>query len=112
MECEVAAGFERGVFFFERRDAGLYEPHRFVTLNFLPRGIPGAQREASDKEAPMHPIRDLMKIVNPTGSIGIIGVYFDQDPGRSGPRRQKGRVRLTGSGGGSRRYQRGAETRA
>jgi glutathione-independent formaldehyde dehydrogenase len=34
-----------------------------------------------DQEDPMQTIRDLAEIVNPTGSIGIIGVYFDQDPG-------------------------------
>jgi glutathione-independent formaldehyde dehydrogenase len=34
-----------------------------------------------EQEDPMQTVRQLSKIVNPTGNIGLIGVYFSQDPG-------------------------------
>ena len=34
-----------------------------------------------DREDPMQVIRQLSEIVNPTGHIGIIGVFFAKDPG-------------------------------
>jgi len=34
-----------------------------------------------DREDPMQVIRQLSKLVNPTGHIGIIGVFFPKDPG-------------------------------
>lgn len=34
-----------------------------------------------DDEEPMQVVRQLSRIVNPTGHVGLIGVYFAQDPG-------------------------------
>jgi glutathione-independent formaldehyde dehydrogenase len=34
-----------------------------------------------DKENPIQVIEELVHIVNPTGRIGIVGVYFPEDPG-------------------------------
>jgi glutathione-independent formaldehyde dehydrogenase len=34
-----------------------------------------------DTEDPMQVVRQLSKIVNPTGHVGLIGVYFAEDPG-------------------------------
>lgn len=44
-----------------------------------------------NKEDPMQTMRDLAEIVNPTGNIGLIGVYFDQDPGGVNNDAKKGR---------------------
>ena len=38
----------------------------------------------------MQVIRQLSKIVNPTGHIGIIGVYFPEDPGGVNEHAKKG----------------------
>jgi glutathione-independent formaldehyde dehydrogenase len=34
-----------------------------------------------DTEKPMQVIEELVQVVNPTGRIGIVGVYFPEDPG-------------------------------
>ena len=34
-----------------------------------------------DKESPIQVIEELVHVVNPTGRIGIVGVYFAEDPG-------------------------------
>ncbi len=43
-----------------------------------------------DREDPMEVIRQLSKVVNPTGHIGIIGVYFPEDPGGVNEHAKKG----------------------
>jgi glutathione-independent formaldehyde dehydrogenase len=37
--------------------------------------------ENPDKENPIQVIEELVHVVNPTGRIGIVGVYFPEDPG-------------------------------
>ncbi|HEX5431394.1 MAG TPA: alcohol dehydrogenase, partial [Bryobacteraceae bacterium] len=37
--------------------------------------------EHPDREDPMQTIRHCAEVLNPTGSLGIIGVYFPKDPG-------------------------------
>ena len=37
---------------------------------------------------PTQLLADLVRITNPTGHIGIIGVYFPQDPGGKGPEKE------------------------
>jgi glutathione-independent formaldehyde dehydrogenase len=44
-------------------------------------GYQARNQENPDKEDPMQTIRQIAEIVNPTGSVGLIGVYFDEDPG-------------------------------
>jgi glutathione-independent formaldehyde dehydrogenase len=46
--------------------------------------------EHPDQEDPMQVIRQLAKLVNPTGHIGIIGVFFAEDPGGVNQNAQKG----------------------
>ncbi|WP_068469400.1 glutathione-independent formaldehyde dehydrogenase [Candidatus Protochlamydia phocaeensis] len=40
-----------------------------------------SQKNPDAQEDPTSIIRQLVKVVNPTGSIGIVGVYMPQDPG-------------------------------
>lgn len=43
-----------------------------------------------DTDKPTQVIEDLTRLVNPTGTIGIIGVFTPQDPGGIDPHAQKG----------------------
>ena len=43
-----------------------------------------------DQEDPMQTIRQIAELVNPTGSVGLIGVYFDEDPGGVDSHAKKG----------------------
>jgi glutathione-independent formaldehyde dehydrogenase len=43
-----------------------------------------------DREDPMEVIRQLAQLVNPTGHIGLIGVYFSEDPGGVDQHARKG----------------------
>jgi glutathione-independent formaldehyde dehydrogenase len=45
-----------------------------------------------ETEDPMQTIRQIAEIVNPTGSVGVIGAYFDDDPGGVDPHATEGRV--------------------
>jgi glutathione-independent formaldehyde dehydrogenase len=53
-------------------------------------GYQSYSRENPEKEDPTQVLRDLAEIVNPGGSIGLIGVYTDQDPGGEDGLKQKG----------------------
>jgi glutathione-independent formaldehyde dehydrogenase len=44
-----------------------------------------------NREDPMQTVRYLADIVNPTGHVGLIGVYFDEDPGGVNQEAKKGR---------------------
>jgi glutathione-independent formaldehyde dehydrogenase len=43
-----------------------------------------------EKQDPMQTIRQITELVNPTGAIGPIGVYFDEDPGGVDQHAKKG----------------------
>lgn len=43
-----------------------------------------------DREDPMQTIRWISQIINPTGSVGLIGVYFSNDPGGVDKHARKG----------------------
>ena len=45
---------------------------------------------APNLEKPMQVIEDLTRLVNPTGAIGLIGVYMKEDPGGADPHARKG----------------------
>ncbi len=47
-----------------------------------------------EKENPIQVIEELVHIVNPTGRIGIVGVYFPEDPGGIDAAAKKGQFRL------------------
>jgi glutathione-independent formaldehyde dehydrogenase len=53
-------------------------------------GYQAVSQKDPDKEDPMQTIRQIAEIVNPTGSIGLIGVYFDEDPGGVDKHAKKG----------------------
>ncbi len=43
-----------------------------------------------NKENSTQPLEDLIRLVNPTGQIGIVGVYMAQDPGAADEQAKKG----------------------
>jgi len=47
------------------------------------------------KQDPTQVIEDLIRITNPTGHIGLIGVYFPQDPGGVDEDAKKGRFTMS-----------------
>lgn len=47
--------------------------------------------EDPDREDPMQTVRQLAEIVNPTGHVGLIGVYFSEDPGGQSEATKKGK---------------------
>jgi hypothetical protein len=49
---------------------------------------------APDEENPMQVIEELVHVVNPTGRIGIVGVYFPKDPGGVDKSAKKGQFQL------------------
>jgi glutathione-independent formaldehyde dehydrogenase len=50
--------------------------------------------DAPERESPVQVIEELVHIVNPTGRIGIVGVYFPEDPGGVDASAKKGQFRL------------------
>src|SRR4051812_10281132 len=46
--------------------------------------------EYSGPESPTQVMEWLSQIINPTGHLGIVGVYFDSDPGAADKRKKKG----------------------
>lgn len=53
-------------------------------------GYQARSGENPDKEDATQPIRQIAELVNPTGSVGLIGVYFDEDPGAPDERSRRG----------------------
>jgi glutathione-independent formaldehyde dehydrogenase len=47
-----------------------------------------------EKENPIQVIEELVHLVNPTGRIGIVGVYFGEDPGGVDKAAQQGQYKL------------------
>ena len=54
-------------------------------------GYQAHSQEDPDREEPMQVIDYIAKLINPTGSIGLIGVYFAADPGGPSEHAKKGR---------------------
>jgi glutathione-independent formaldehyde dehydrogenase len=57
-------------------------------------GYQAVSRQDPHMEDPTQVLRDLAQVVNPTGSIGIIGVYAPQDPGGRDEDQKKGLLKL------------------
>ena len=62
-------------------------------------GIDAVGYEALDdkdtsKQRASQIMEDLVRVVNPTGRLGIIGVYFKEDPGASNSQEKKGNLQL------------------
>lgn len=53
-------------------------------------GYQAHSEEHPDREDPMQTIRQLSQIVNPTGHVSLIGVYFPEDPGGVNAQAKKG----------------------
>jgi glutathione-independent formaldehyde dehydrogenase len=53
-------------------------------------GYQAVSQKDPDREDPMQTIRQISELVNPTGSIGLIGVYFNEDPGGVDKHAKKG----------------------
>jgi glutathione-independent formaldehyde dehydrogenase len=47
-----------------------------------------------DKESPIQVIEELVHVVNPTGRIGVVGVYFSEDPGGVDSGAKRGQLKL------------------
>lgn len=46
-------------------------------------------------EQPNRVIEDLIRLVNPTGHIGIVGLYVPEDPGGVNPHAKKGEIQIS-----------------
>jgi glutathione-independent formaldehyde dehydrogenase len=46
-------------------------------------------------ESPNRVIEDLIRLVNPTGHLGIVGLYVPEDPGGVNPHAKKGEIRIS-----------------
>ncbi len=46
-------------------------------------------------ESPNRAIEDLIRLVNPTGHIGIVGLYVPDDPGGVYPHAKKGEIQIS-----------------
>lgn len=46
-------------------------------------------------ERPNRVIEDLIRLVNPTGHIGIVGLYVPEDPGGKNPHAKKGEIQIS-----------------
>jgi glutathione-independent formaldehyde dehydrogenase len=51
--------------------------------------------QPGEKQDPTQVIEDLIRVTNPTGHIGLIGVYFEDDPGGVDEDAKKGRFTLS-----------------
>jgi glutathione-independent formaldehyde dehydrogenase len=47
-----------------------------------------------ERENPLQVLEELVKVVNPTGRVGIVGVYFAEDPGGVDVGAKKGELRV------------------
>jgi glutathione-independent formaldehyde dehydrogenase len=53
-------------------------------------GYQALSQKDPEREDPMSTINQIAELINPTGSIGLIGVYFDEDPGGVDKHAKKG----------------------
>ena len=53
-------------------------------------GYQALSQSNPETEDPMATVRQIAELVNPTGSVGLIGVYFDEDPGGVDKHAKKG----------------------
>lgn len=66
--------------------AGSLRPEERKKMPGVMRGIDAVGYQAvsgssPDEENPVQTLSDLARLINPTGAVGIIGVYFREDPG-------------------------------
>ena len=58
-------------------------------------GFQAMNWEHPGTEQPNRVIEDLIRLVNPTGHIGIVGLYVPQDPGGINPHAKKGEIQIS-----------------
>lgn len=58
-------------------------------------GFQAVDWEHPGTEQPNRVIEDLIRLVNPTGHIGIVGLYVPQDPGGINPHAKKGEIQIS-----------------
>jgi glutathione-independent formaldehyde dehydrogenase len=54
-----------------------------------------AQSDDGSKQIPNKALEDCIRITNPTGHIGLIGVYFPEDPGGVDPDEKEGKFTIS-----------------
>ncbi len=57
-------------------------------------GYQARDRENLSHEEPTQVLDDLVEVVNPTGHLGVVGVYFPKDPGGVDPHAKQGEFLL------------------
>lgn len=75
-----------------RKSALRPEEHKMKGVNCAIDAVGYQAVSANDgqREDPMQTVRWISQIINPTGSVGLIGVYFVEDPGGVDGRAKKG----------------------
>jgi glutathione-independent formaldehyde dehydrogenase len=58
-------------------------------------GFQAVDWEHLPSEKPNRAIEDLIRLVNPTGHIGIVGLYVPEDPGGANPHAKKGEIQIS-----------------
>jgi glutathione-independent formaldehyde dehydrogenase len=58
-------------------------------------GFQAIDWEHPQLEKPNRVIEDLIRLVNPTGHIGIVGLYVPEDPGGANPHAKKGEIQIS-----------------
>jgi glutathione-independent formaldehyde dehydrogenase len=58
-------------------------------------GFQAIDWEEPASEKPNRVIEDLIRLVNPTGHIGIVGLYVPDDPGGVNPHAKKGEIQIS-----------------
>jgi glutathione-independent formaldehyde dehydrogenase len=58
-------------------------------------GYQARRFDRPEEESPMQVIEELVHVVNPTGRIGIVGVYFPSDPGGVDKQAKEGQFQLS-----------------
>ena len=79
--------------FVEARRPG-EEKMRGVMCGIDAVGYQARDRQAPERERPTQVLEDLIRVVNPTGSIGVVGAYMPQDPGAKDELAQHGQFQL------------------
>lgn len=58
-------------------------------------GFQAVDWEHPSREEPSRVLEDLIRVVNPTGHIGIVGLYVPQDPGGKNPHAKRGEIQIS-----------------
>ena len=76
-------------------DMGLADKMMGVMCGVEAVGFQAVDWEHPQDEKPNRVIEDLIRLVNPTGHIGIVGLYVPDDPGGINPHAKKGEIQIS-----------------